>query len=288
MVLAAVRRVTPRVLLWPSATEAYCDGFTPPTQRVLSPPRQHDTRRFRGGVKCESVAPSGRDHRRPRTASAPPATALGSRRSKKSYAEKIGDVITKSKILSIRIRLACVKRLREVSNVRGRFPLSLSSSLTFTLSPQHYVLSLPKVSEVNSPLQPYYFLKGGQRITPLGSRVSMSDSDQLLPVSITSRTALFCLRWCRRRTSLTQIVSQISATTFELVKPVINRDKGWSFIMKVHPSSACRPSQCTGAHPRPLWVPADIDPPRLLHGAASLWLLLSPIIAIVYENRTLK
>ncbi|GBP15735.1 hypothetical protein EVAR_93923_1 [Eumeta japonica] len=31
-----------------------------------------------------------------------------------------------------------------------------------------------------------------------------------------------------RRTSLTQIVSQIRATTFEFVKPVINSDKGWS------------------------------------------------------------
>ncbi|GBP73381.1 hypothetical protein EVAR_60615_1 [Eumeta japonica] len=36
----------------------------------------------------------------------------------------------------------------------------------------------------------------------------------------------------RRRTPLTQIVNQISAATFELVKPVINSGKRWSFIIK--------------------------------------------------------
>ncbi|GBP08810.1 hypothetical protein EVAR_78217_1 [Eumeta japonica] len=36
----------------------------------------------------------------------------------------------------------------------------------------------------------------------------------------------------RRRTSLTQIVSRISATTLELVKPVINSGKRWTFIKK--------------------------------------------------------
>ncbi|GBP14960.1 hypothetical protein EVAR_6612_1 [Eumeta japonica] len=36
----------------------------------------------------------------------------------------------------------------------------------------------------------------------------------------------------RRRTTLTQIVSQISGTTFELVKPVINSGTRWSFIME--------------------------------------------------------
>ncbi|GBP30893.1 hypothetical protein EVAR_28531_1 [Eumeta japonica] len=36
----------------------------------------------------------------------------------------------------------------------------------------------------------------------------------------------------RRRTSLAKTVGQISATTFELVKPVMNGDKGWSFIVK--------------------------------------------------------
>ncbi|GBP33814.1 hypothetical protein EVAR_25415_1 [Eumeta japonica] len=37
-----------------------------------------------------------------------------------------------------------------------------------------------------------------------------------------------------RRTTLTQIVNvnYISATTFELVEPVMNSGKGWSFIMK--------------------------------------------------------
>ncbi|GBP20310.1 hypothetical protein EVAR_10571_1 [Eumeta japonica] len=35
-----------------------------------------------------------------------------------------------------------------------------------------------------------------------------------------------------RRTSLTLIISQSDATTFELVKPIINSGEGWSFIMK--------------------------------------------------------
>ncbi|GBP84628.1 hypothetical protein EVAR_65553_1 [Eumeta japonica] len=35
----------------------------------------------------------------------------------------------------------------------------------------------------------------------------------------------------RRKNSLTEIVSQISVITFELVKPVINSSNGWSFIM---------------------------------------------------------
>ncbi|GBP12191.1 hypothetical protein EVAR_6371_1 [Eumeta japonica] len=36
---------------------------------------------------------------------------------------------------------------------------------------------------------------------------------------------------CRRRTSLAQIVSQISTTTCELIKLVINSGRGWGFIM---------------------------------------------------------
>ncbi|GBP28231.1 hypothetical protein EVAR_19079_1 [Eumeta japonica] len=35
-----------------------------------------------------------------------------------------------------------------------------------------------------------------------------------------------------RRTFLTQIVNHFSANTFELVKPVMNSIKGWSFITK--------------------------------------------------------
>ncbi|GBP64275.1 hypothetical protein EVAR_45323_1 [Eumeta japonica] len=51
--------------------------------------------------------------------------------------------------------------------------------------------------------------------------------------SIMSRTALtVVLGRRRRRTSLAQIVRQISATIFELLKPVINSGKGWSFIVK--------------------------------------------------------
>ncbi|GBP50508.1 hypothetical protein EVAR_25205_1 [Eumeta japonica] len=41
----------------------------------------------------------------------------------------------------------------------------------------------------------------------------------------------------RRRTSFTQTVSEISVTTFELVKPVIGSGQGWSFIMKGQPNS---------------------------------------------------
>ncbi|GBP45104.1 hypothetical protein EVAR_33209_1 [Eumeta japonica] len=41
----------------------------------------------------------------------------------------------------------------------------------------------------------------------------------------------------RTRTSLAQIVSQISAITFEIVKSVINSAKRWSFIIKGQPKS---------------------------------------------------
>ncbi|GBP36520.1 hypothetical protein EVAR_8353_1 [Eumeta japonica] len=40
----------------------------------------------------------------------------------------------------------------------------------------------------------------------------------------------------RRRTSLTQIVNQNSATTFEFVQPVINSGKGLDFNMKGQPN----------------------------------------------------
>ncbi|GBP40194.1 hypothetical protein EVAR_37595_1 [Eumeta japonica] len=40
-----------------------------------------------------------------------------------------------------------------------------------------------------------------------------------------------------RRTSHTQIVNQISAITYQLVKPVTNDDKEWRFIMKSQPKS---------------------------------------------------
>ncbi|GBP82834.1 hypothetical protein EVAR_34497_1 [Eumeta japonica] len=36
----------------------------------------------------------------------------------------------------------------------------------------------------------------------------------------------------KKRTSFAQIVSQISATTFKIVKPVVNSGEGWSFVMK--------------------------------------------------------
>ncbi|GBP18644.1 hypothetical protein EVAR_14414_1 [Eumeta japonica] len=42
----------------------------------------------------------------------------------------------------------------------------------------------------------------------------------------------------RRRTSVRQIVSQISTTTCELVKLVINPGREWSFIMKGQPKSS--------------------------------------------------
>ncbi|GBP39964.1 hypothetical protein EVAR_39192_1 [Eumeta japonica] len=48
-------------------------------------------------------------------------------------------------------------------------------------------------------------------------------------MSSTSIDVVFGRR--HRRMFLTQVVSQISATTFELLKTVINSDKGCSFIM---------------------------------------------------------
>ncbi|GBP48314.1 hypothetical protein EVAR_34807_1 [Eumeta japonica] len=41
----------------------------------------------------------------------------------------------------------------------------------------------------------------------------------------------------RRRTSLTHIVSRITATTSELVKPVVNSGRGWSSVTKGRPES---------------------------------------------------
>ncbi|GBP81882.1 hypothetical protein EVAR_55082_1 [Eumeta japonica] len=49
-----------------------------------------------------------------------------------------------------------------------------------------------------------------------------------------SRTALMLSSICRK-TSLTHTVTQISATTFELVKPFRNSSKGWTFITKGQP-----------------------------------------------------
>ncbi|GBP29950.1 hypothetical protein EVAR_18430_1 [Eumeta japonica] len=53
----------------------------------------------------------------------------------------------------------------------------------------------------------------------------------------------------RRRTSLMQIVSQINATTFELVEPVINSDKRWSFIVRGQPNAIAHNK---AAVPRPI------------------------------------
>ncbi|GBP28507.1 hypothetical protein EVAR_22970_1 [Eumeta japonica] len=51
----------------------------------------------------------------------------------------------------------------------------------------------------------------------------------------------------RRRTSHTQIVSQIRVTTFEFVKPVTNSGKKWRFFMKDLPKSLLRRPECGGA-----------------------------------------
>ncbi|GBP85546.1 hypothetical protein EVAR_58081_1 [Eumeta japonica] len=53
----------------------------------------------------------------------------------------------------------------------------------------------------------------------------------------------------QRTTFITQIVSQISVTTFEFVKPVTNRGKGWSSIIKglakfVHVDAICVQNLC--------------------------------------------
>ncbi|GBP05843.1 hypothetical protein EVAR_5134_1 [Eumeta japonica] len=59
----------------------------------------------------------------------------------------------------------------------------------------------------------------------------------LLSVSIMSRKALMLSSVVAVESSLVQIVSQISVTTFKLVTPAINRSKGLIFIMKNLPKS---------------------------------------------------
>ncbi|GBP16974.1 hypothetical protein EVAR_101989_1 [Eumeta japonica] len=67
----------------------------------------------------------------------------------------------------------------------------------------------------------------------------------------------------RKRTSLSQIVSQISATTFELVNSVINSGKGWSFIQDQLKFYAAR---CRGLPPPTRW--GKLTPPPIADGGA--------------------